>query len=56
METYKDRIAERKRVRERRRTQVKRGTGDVLEEPGNRNDEQVAVGHADASGGDITEK
>ena len=56
METYKDRIAERKRVRERRRTQVKRGTVDVPEEPGNKNDEQVAVRHADASGGDITEK
>ena len=50
METYKDRIAWRKRVRERRRAQVKRGTGDVPEEHRNQNDEQVAARHADASG------
>ena len=50
METYKGRIAERKRVRERRRAQLKKGTGDVPEEPGIKNDEQVAVRHADASG------
>ena len=34
METHKDRIAERKRVRERRRARIERGTGDVPEEPG----------------------
>ena len=50
METYKDRIAGRKRVRERRRAQVKRGTGNVPEEPRNQKDEQVAARHADASG------
>ena len=32
-----------------------RETGDVLMEPGNRDDEQVAVRRADASGGDIRE-
>ena len=55
METCKDRVAERKRVKERRRAQVQRGTGDVLMEPGNKNDEQVAVRHADAPGGCIIE-
>ena len=34
---------------------MKRGTGDVPEEPGNKNDEQVAVRHADASDGYIME-
>ena len=46
METYKDRIAERKRVREKRRARIERGAGDVPEEPRNKNDEQVAVRHA----------
>ena len=55
METHKDRIAERKRVRERRRARIERGTSDVPEEPGNKNDEQVAVRHAYASGGYIIE-
>ena len=55
MEMYKDRIAERKRVRERRRARVERGAGDVPMEPVNKNDEQVAVRHADASGGYIAE-
>ena len=55
METYKDRIAERKRVREKRRARSERSTVDVLEETRNKNDEQVAVRHADASGGYITE-
>ena len=56
METYKDRIAGRKQVRERRRARIERGTGDVPEEPGNKNDEQVAVRHADARGGHNIEK
>ena len=51
MDKYKDRIAGRKRVRERRRARTERGTGDVPEEPRNKNDEQVAVPRADASGG-----
>ena len=34
---------------------MKRGTGDVHEELGNKNDEQVAVRHADASGSYIIE-
>ena len=38
-----------------RRARIERGAGDVPEEPGNRADEQVAVRHADASGGDIRE-
>ena len=37
METCKDRLAERKRVLERRRARIERGAVDVLEEPGNKN-------------------
>ena len=55
MKTYKDRIAERQGVREKRRARIERGTWDMPEEPGNKNDEQVAVRHADASGGYIIE-
>ena len=55
MDTCKDRIAERKRVREKRRARIERGAEDVPEEPRDTNDEQVAVRHADASGGDIME-
>ena len=55
MNAYKDRIAETERVKERRRARVERGAEDVLMEPGNRDDEQMAVRHADASGGDIRE-
>ena len=55
MNAYKDRIAKTERVKERKRAQVERGAGDVSMEPGNRDDEQVAVRHADASGGDIRE-
>ena len=47
MNAYKDRIAETQRVKERKR--------GVSMEPGNRDDEQVAVRHADASGGNIME-
>ena len=50
MKTYKASIAERKRVREKKRARIERGAGDVPEEPGIKNDEQVAVRHADASG------
>ena len=53
MKAYKERIAETERVKERKRVRVERGAGDVPVEPGNRDDEQVAVRHADASGGDI---
>ena len=52
---YKDRIAETERVRERTRARIEEGAEDVLMEPGNRDDEQVAVRRADASGGDIME-
>ena len=56
MNGYKDRrIAETERVKERKRARVERGAGAVPMEPGNRDDEQMAVRHADASGGDITE-
>ena len=55
MNAYKDRIAETERVKEKRRARNERGAGDVLMEPGNKADEQVAVRHADASGGDIRE-
>ena len=55
MNAYKDRIAETERVKERKAARVERGAGDVLLEPGNRDDEQVAVRQADASGGDIRE-
>ena len=41
--------------KERKRARVERGARDVPVEPWNRDDEQVAVRHADASGGDITE-
>ena len=53
MNSYKDRIAETERVKEWKRARVERGAGDVPMEPGNRDDEQVAVRHADASGGNI---
>ena len=55
IETYKDRIAGAERVRAKKRARIERSAGDVLMEPGNRDDEQVAVRHADASGGDIIE-
>ena len=55
MDTCKDRIAETERVREEKRARVERGAGDVPVERGNREDEQVAVRHADASGGYIVE-
>ena len=55
IETYEGRIAETGRVRERRRARIERGAGDVPEEPGDKDDEQVAVRHADASGGYIIE-
>ena len=56
MDAFPDRIAETQRVKERKRARVERGAGDVPMEPGNRADEQVAVRHADASGGDIREE
>ena len=55
MNAYKDRIAESERVPERKRARVGRGAGDVPVEPGRRDDEQVAVRHADAFGGDVRE-
>ena len=51
MTAYKDRIPETGRVKERKRARVERGAGDVLGEPENRDDEQMA----DAPGGDIRE-
>ena len=55
MDTHKDRLAETERVKERKRARFERGAGDVPMEPGSKDDEQVAVRHADASGGYITE-
>ena len=55
MNAYKDRIAETERVNERKGARVERGAGDVPLEPGNRDDERMAVRQADASGGDIME-
>ena len=55
MNAYKDRIAETERVKERKRARVERGAGDVPRVLENRNDGQMAVRHADASGGDIRE-
>ena len=55
MNAYKDRIAETERVKERKRARVERGAEDVPRVPENRDDEQMTVRHADASGGDITE-
>ena len=52
MNAYKDRIAETKKGNDLR---VERGVGDVPMVPENRDDEQVAVRHADASGGDVRE-
>ena len=43
-------------MRERKRARVERGAGDVPGVPENRDDEQMAVRQADASGGDIREK
>ena len=43
------------RVKERKRSRVERDAGDVPMELGNRDDEQMAVRHADASGGDVIE-
>ena len=56
IDACKDRIAETQRVREKRRARIERGAVDVPEEPGNKDDEQVAVRHADASGCFIIEK
>ena len=55
MNACKDRIAETKRVNERNRARVERGAGDVPRVPEKRDDEQMAVRQADASGGDIRE-
>ena len=48
-------VAETERVKERKRARVERGAGDEPMEFGNRDDEQMAGRHADASGGDIRE-
>ena len=54
MNAHKDRGAETERVKERKRARVEaKLQGMCLWNLGNRDDEQVAVRHADASGGDI---
>ena len=55
MNAYKDRVAETERVKEKKRPGVERGAEDTPMEPGNRGDVQIAVRHADACCGDITE-
>ena len=55
MNACKDRIDETERVTERIRARVERGAGDVPRVLENRDDEQMAVRQADASGGDIRE-
>ena len=50
MKTCKDRIAGGQRVRGKRRARIERGAVDVPEEPWDKDDEQVAVRHADAPG------
>ena len=55
MNAYKGRIAETDRVKQRRRDRVERGAGDVPRVLENRDAEQIAVRHADASDGDIIE-
>ena len=45
MHTYKDRIAETERVKEKKRARVERGAGDVPMEPRNRDNEQMAIRH-----------
>ena len=52
---YKDRIAETERAKERKRARVERSARDEPVEPGNSDDVQMAVRHADASGCDIRE-
>ena len=42
-------------MKERKRARVQRGAEDVPRVPENRDDEQMAARHADASGGDIIE-
>ena len=53
METQKERIAKRKRVREWKRARIERGAVDVPMELGNRDDEQMPVRHVNTSGGYI---
>ena len=55
MNADKDRIAETERVKGRTRARVERGAGEVPGVRENREDKQMAVRHADASGGDIRE-
>ena len=55
IDTCKDRIADTERVREKRRARIERGAVDEPDEPGDKDDEQVAVRHADASGDYIIE-
>ena len=55
MSACRDRIAETGRVKERNRARVLRKCRDVPMGPRSEGGEQVAIRHADASGGDITE-
>ena len=55
MNACKDRFAETERVKERKRARVERKAGDLPMEHGKKDDKQMTIRHADASGGDITE-
>ena len=50
MNAYKDRTVETKRVKERKRARFERGSRDVPTEPGNRDDQQMAVGQVSPLG------
>ena len=54
-ETCKDRVLRQKRVRAMGKARIELGARDVPEEPRDKDDEQVAVRHPDASGGYIME-
>ena len=53
MSAYKDRIAE---TETRKELELREAQGMCSMEPGNRDDERMAVRHADVSGGDIDGK
>ena len=55
MNAYIDRVAETDQVKERKRARVEREAGDVPMEPGNKDDEQMAVRLRMHLAGDITE-
>ena len=55
MNSFKERIAETERVKETKRARGERGAGNATMKPGSGAGEQMAVRHADESGGDVRE-